>query len=634
MEPAVATVKSTILGYLKRTFMITVLIYLTFIFGGVILGYSFILLWSLAKFLWKMTWKITGWSWFLSKLDHYMPEFTEEIRETMRPAPPEEIFPRIVEYVTLDISSVYSVQLGLSAVMLFAMLFLLKTLPYKKISYVIRGIQGEAMITGSSFMASTMPDYQVAIYRAGFFTKQFVGYGLRYKSYLVTPEHVTKACQGDLVISTNRGSYLVNSSPIRSRLVQDLVYLWVTDDIWSKTGVSSARNIPKTIAGKTAVSCTGPNGASSGILRKASARYMFAYSGSTLPGFSGASYDNQGQCVGIHNGIMGGQNIGTSSMVFKMEIDFLIKGEDSPSFAADNFVASGQMNLGKYKPWGMDEIQEHATRNWSTDAWDDSDIDYNAVLDFGEKLTGPGNYDDAIDLIETLSRPEIAHIALMCNSMLSKQKVALQTQGNESETIQVEIHKPTYTTTYMMTLLEEHINRFEELEVKYQQLEEHVKLTYENAAKNFNNSVSVLQNRIEVLEQSPKVDLPKVPAIPQQQNPFPCDKCGRSFRTEIGLLAHSQSQVHKTAVQGEAMAFDDHTVKTKTGGPARFLGKNYRRPRSPNYMRNLTSARAERESSSVLKALESMNDSIQTLVASLNKPQPVSTGPTSEKTPN
>lgn len=266
----------------------------------------------------------------------------------------------------------------------------------RKAVFMMRGIHCESMRAGSVFFKGDIPRYQVAVRRPGIFGEQHIGYGVRIGQFMATPKHVILDVGSEMLLVGSKGKVLVsNPVPIHSRIVNDLVYLHLSDRVWTQAGVSTA-SLSKDISSASAA-CTGLEGCSTGMLRKSQMVGQVLYDGSTIPGMSGAGYDMAGACLGIHIGSLSGtQNMGVSASVMRAELRQIIKPESrtgghssSPLMAALSAEKS-PLKLKGGKTWASDIIDKMANVNWNLDSWNpDEEIDYNAILDFGEESAKP-----------------------------------------------------------------------------------------------------------------------------------------------------------------------------------------------------------------------------------------------------
>lgn len=256
----------------------------------------------------------------------------------------------------------------------------------------MRGIQYESIRAGSPFRNSVVPGYQVAIMEAGLLTDKHIGYGIRYNDYLITPRHVLEkdgALQTEVLLSGPKAKLLTVVDPVQSREVDDLVYCYLDQKSWSLLGAGKAKLHNRAVS--THVTCTGSVGQSVGRVSKTAVQWFMCYTGSTVPGMSGAAYDWQGTVVGIHQGATGSHNLGLSSVLLRAEMELLVKVEftrdsnpgedDAVENATTRFIGSNRNVWNELR--GVKGLED----KYYGSAWDraEDEVDYNAKLDFGEE---------------------------------------------------------------------------------------------------------------------------------------------------------------------------------------------------------------------------------------------------------
>ncbi|APG75807.1 hypothetical protein 1 [Hubei diptera virus 12] len=256
------------------------------------------------------------------------------------------------------------------------LLYRLTKKPVKTLVMRSRGVYvGEAMREGSQFVpVKSIPPGQVSIMKSGLLTDSHIGYGLRVHDCLVTPAHV--ADLEKTFVLANRGVKVLFTPTTRipSRVIPDLVYIPVEPSIWARLGATAVkmqRGVPK-LANQ--VTCTGLPGATTGLLRSTTRMGVYSYSGSTLPGMSGAGYFVGNCCFGMHTGNIAGENVGIASSLIMREWRCIYKGESSPDFV-DTSVPIVK------KTWDDVEIDAAATKAWleDEDFWEDR------VANWGQK---------------------------------------------------------------------------------------------------------------------------------------------------------------------------------------------------------------------------------------------------------
>lgn len=206
---------------------------------------------------------------------------------------------------------------------------------YKQVAYAFRGIKrytGEAIMEGSSFVQGKIPGCQVEVCSVTAWTTTFIGYGVRIQDTLVVPAHVVNSVAadgGDFMIRTKKGQLLLEPLEYeQSHCLEDIVYVRIAPDRWSDLGVMKPA-LPNDCE-QVRVDCTGQRGTSNGKLDYVNFFGFWKYSGSTVPGMSGAAYMTGNVCHGIHTGVAGGINIGAMSVAIDEELKQLCYPESQP----------------------------------------------------------------------------------------------------------------------------------------------------------------------------------------------------------------------------------------------------------------------------------------------------------------
>ncbi|APG75855.1 hypothetical protein 1 [Hubei sobemo-like virus 34] len=210
---------------------------------------------------------------------------------------------------------------------------------YKKTVWWMRGVDTvtppyrvESIIPGSDFNPDmVIPSYQVEIHSSGIWTDKFVAYGVRFHDFLVTPRHVLTAVsnlKGELMIKTRRGSKIIRSQIMDSIGLNDMAYIKLESSIWADLGVTSP-SFPKqlTEVPSSVVTCVGKPGGSTGSLKFTDFMGFWNYTGSTVPGMSGAAYFIGNVCYGVHQGVIGNINAGAMSLAIVEELKVLYNPE-------------------------------------------------------------------------------------------------------------------------------------------------------------------------------------------------------------------------------------------------------------------------------------------------------------------
>lgn len=238
-----------------------------------------------------------------------------------------------------------------------------------------RGVQFEAMRPGSAFTKADIPPNQVQIKIPGLLTDSHQGYGIRVGDYLVTPAHVVQGHR-EVLLSTAMGKYLVEVNAIRSRMADDLVYLFIGPNVFSQLGVAVTRFQKNFVA--SFATCAGEAGMSTGRISKSVLRGKLIYDGSTVPGMSGAAYMIQGATVGVHQGVAGAINLGYSGDLIRVEMRHLTRGEalsgTSPG-SGDSSAARPRFTT----TWKFEDLEQSVASRYAEDNWhgyEDEDEDF------------------------------------------------------------------------------------------------------------------------------------------------------------------------------------------------------------------------------------------------------------------
>lgn len=220
--------------------------------------------------------------------------------------------------------------------LIWSIVVVLSVYSLKKILGVIKRVQlrrrglvvtGEAMNEGSSFVISPAPSHVVEIMRPGLLIDDLVGLGSRVMDWLVLPGHVYQEAGGDEGIIL-RGPKTQEKIPLRavhkqSLMYSDVVYVKVPITVWSALGVSRVAAAAR-VRDPTAATTWGHLGKTVGMVGRMSDSEFLMYSGSTVPGYSGASYMSTatGSWIGMHIGAVQAKttNVGVRADILEMEV--------------------------------------------------------------------------------------------------------------------------------------------------------------------------------------------------------------------------------------------------------------------------------------------------------------------------
>lgn len=295
----------------------------------------------------KALWEHAARLWAL--LDEISPSSTprhrEQKREKLREVIEEaldgafETYSDWLPWKWLSLSELFMLLICVAIMVSAAYLFVRLTCNRAmRIVYRMRGVRFESVRAGSAFMPGKMPDCQVSIAAPGVLFDTHLGFGVRRGSYLVTPKHVISdmgAYMDEVILAGRKGKVLTSLVIEPSRIVEDLVYCYLSDAAWSMLGTASGKWSKD--ASMTYVNAYGLQGMTSGRLSKIAMRWMMAYTGTTVPGMSGTAYIDNGVVYGIHQGSAAHFNLGFSSTLVVTELSQLTKKESTADTNQDEY---------------------------------------------------------------------------------------------------------------------------------------------------------------------------------------------------------------------------------------------------------------------------------------------------------
>nr|UGO57412.1 MAG: hypothetical protein 1 [Riboviria sp.] len=238
----------------------------------------------------------------------------------------------------------------------------------------MRGVSvysGEATVVGSPFMEGSIPKFQVEILIPGLLLDEFVGYGCRIENYLVMPGHVYDLLpKGEFLMKTSYGKALVKPTSLRSAVINDIVYLMVDACVWTDLGISKpsvGADVPRAVT----VTVSGRKGKTVGTIAHSRVKFLYNYTGSTLPGYSGAGYVHNGSLMGVHLGVAGSGNIGACAEVLLRDIRALLKGEAGVGTAISANFDRELIDQGrKSTDWKTSDYDKDIIDEDDVDAWE------------------------------------------------------------------------------------------------------------------------------------------------------------------------------------------------------------------------------------------------------------------------
>lgn len=514
----------------------------------------------------------------------------------------------------------------------------------------LRGIRLEAMVEGSAFVTENTPSYQIPIYKVGMIFDSFVGYGVRVEDYLVIPTHVVKAAGGKIMFVAGTEKIAITSAPIPSRIWNDLSYYPIQTCTWASLGVSKAGK-PVSVDKATAAKCTGQQGASVGLLKRADIFVgAMEYRGSTMPGMSGAAYTINSRFAGIHSGAYGTKNVGISATTICKEILKIstapFKGEDS-----DFAVTNAPDHMDEYEE-DFDRLEDRVLREvWDVDdEWTkDFKVDYGKTLDWGDLLDKDKSvfdrWEDEPDdeLYQKESAPQFM-ISIGDNEFvplterqvlfMAAQKIkarrgrptkkpVVKMQGHSDDPVEVDLADSAYVTS-LKTLhsgMDRMHVRVKHLEEKYEKLTAEVVKTKTTLEERFASAARV--------RGTGHINPTKMIQCGMQG-------CNKWFATDMALQAHRlTSPVHipvqekAEMVTGES-AFKHDNIKTvKTGKMPAFLAKSQAKKSLKNSGKTSPTSVKPDQFQSLLESQLKMTALMSQLVQRLDQPHKDMAGPSS-----
>jgi len=285
------------------------------------------------------------------------------------PSIPEEDRRRIMYFGTWFVLLIAgAIGLCLFYYMMRLLLSVLKKMVSSRRYKIMRSYRPEAMRDGSLFEPGRIPSCQVKVSEVGIFSNSLVGFGLRMEDYLVLPTHVLESVDwpsNDLVLGEGRKSMLLDMERFQDPLF-DVSFFLLTPAQWALLGVSKGSYLNSVAVDGSRVWCTGMKGRTHGVVKQSSPG-MYTYSGSTLPGMSGAAYESQGGILGMHVGASGSQNLGISSVYLWRRQELLIMEESKRNRGVAGLAAyedPGALMEQARARWAVEDINDllHASR--------------------------------------------------------------------------------------------------------------------------------------------------------------------------------------------------------------------------------------------------------------------------------
>lgn len=433
--------------------------------------------------------------------------------------------------------------------------------------YSARGIcviRGEAMQPGSSFrIQAGMPRCQIPIYTPGVLYDTFLGYGIRYDDVLVVPTHVHTGADYGMLLKVDGKSFLLDATPIRSNILSDVSYFLMDKSVWARLGVQSAKVVGAPVS-PVAVTVVGPQGASSGYVSRNPTPYVLNYTGSTIPGYSGAPYVTNGSVIGIHAGQTNGTNVGYGAGAIAAEIAVLIYGEDTDDYQyeAKSRKRTGNMQFSG-KQWTQRAHKQYEGDREAQQPWRDTDVKKNVKQAQGQgREQGPAtnwdNFtsDDHFDLNQDIVFDSTRALPQELIEAFSDFSVA------QLESIRSYLDGLAQVQRASQVRIRPHgEGGFEFVDVVADdQAPAAVVVTWQER----------MEERITALELQ-LANLTKRQASVPGKKPFPCGVCEKSFSSRLGKVSHEMTKHAKVEIPETAIQGDENVeVGLK---PNSFLGK-------------------------------------------------------------
>lgn len=296
--------------------------------------------------------------------------FKEEERVVMRWEWPEmyQALPvELLEKAGFCLAGLVLVIIGVTGlcVVLYTMKFLfwmIRRLVFNYRFRTIRRFRPEALREGSLFEPGTTPGYQVPVLDIGLFSNETIGYGLRLEDYLIVPTHVLESVQwpqNELAIGCGKRVMLLDMERYQDPLF-DVSYFRLTPAQWAMLGASKGSFVNDVASDGTRVWCVGKRGKSHGLLKQSSSG-MYVYTGSTVPGMSGAAYEGPGGVLGMHVGASGTENLGISSVYLWRRQELLFQEESKRNRGVTGLQAydnPGMLMEQAQKRWGAGDVND------------------------------------------------------------------------------------------------------------------------------------------------------------------------------------------------------------------------------------------------------------------------------------
>lgn len=496
--------------------------------------------------------------------------------------------------------------------------------------YRMRGIHfGEALVEGSEFVVGEQPACQGKVCQASLFTSRFCGNCIRIGDILVLQDHVKSAVKDSPLIEGPAGSLFLTSGGVSSTIFPDYRYYQLSPREWSILGMKQASIVPPGVLNsRVTVKITSQGKTSSATLTKGGRIGMVFYNGSTEDGFSGAGYfDATNQLVGIHYGISDSRNCGFAATVILAEITQLFRASGEAKNKKKDYEQPEQRESGRsFRPtvsgWSESDILRKIGQGSDLGWAIEDDFDYDATLDFGEKMDPATKISDTLKAeLPKLDGPALTVLAEYISSM-AKLSAARgfqpQCQGGSQTATPGSV--PDTFDNMLLATVKNHV------EIEVRKLLPTLPLE-----SGFVKSVDFenLSKRVEALETQNGETNKARPSDSGKSGPesekikYSCDfpGCNFSSPSRMGLKMHS-------------MMKHQDKPEARQRPAAGFLAKKKEKVLSGTWVKPLNSSVQPTEFSHLISGQQKMLDLLTQLVTTLGK-QPASTnGQSSEETPS
>lgn len=438
---------------------------------------------------------------------------------------------------------------------------------FKPMLYHARGIciiQGEAMQPGSIFRETgRIPRCQIAIYSPGLLFDSHIGYGIRVGDVLVMPAHVFAASGTGHMLKNGNNAYFMNETPVFSEAMSDVCYFPLDKAVWTRLQVSSA-SVADSPKHPEPVVVTGAQGMSNGYVSQSNVKYLLRYTGSTLPGYSGAAYVSNGQVVGMHAGESNSANVGYGMGAIAREIEVLFFGDYSPESksrrrnfgpARNHYQNSGTGQYGDQRirtdsaMWDEDTVQEDVRRARG---------ERNLMYTPGAKLqkTGQGSWGSTFDL----DNMESAAASSLPDELL---EALGEFDASRLRKIRDYVNGlAAVKEGGSFRLRPQSSEGFEEIEVQVGEVPESWKDSVDRRLETLESQMAVLSSH------------QRQNVVTVKEKPFKCEHCESSFTSKLGAITHMYAKHGDLPRNLETAQKGDEEVPVKT---VSFLGQSQKK---------------------------------------------------------